>query len=229
MSNSFKFVNLNDMVGLVFSSFLYELDITKQMISTTESLLTDHAQNQKRIIDQNAKSLTDEQKEDYYQFHSDDHYHYNITFPNIFRYSMLTYIYSMFEKYLNDLCIILKRQLNIKIDLKDINGNGIKRAELFLSKVIEIPFPHQNSEWQSIINIFSEIRNIVVHRNGELKSNHENSIINSFIINNSDKISINNYFVEFNDKFLIYFIEQISTFTYLLNEIIDIKIQKLPI
>ena len=42
----------------------------------------------------------------------------------------------MFEKHLNDVCKILEKETKTEIGLKDLKGQGIERAKIFLSKVL---------------------------------------------------------------------------------------------
>lgn len=47
-------------------------------------------------------------------------------------------IYGDFEYYLNLICNAYKTKHGYKIDLKDISGNGIERAVLYLTKVVQV-------------------------------------------------------------------------------------------
>ncbi|CAN5767550.1 hypothetical protein BH24ACI1_BH24ACI1_19550 [soil metagenome] len=57
---------------------------------------------------------------------------FKVYFPNLQRKSALITLYSYLEFELNELCENLRRNKNIKLSLRDLSDDGIKRASNFL-------------------------------------------------------------------------------------------------
>ncbi len=76
-------------------------------------------------------------------------------------------IISLFEDYINQLCLILKKVNRSNVALKDIRGSGIERAKTYLKKEVGIPFPSDDDSWKKILDA-QLIRNIVAHNGGHL-------------------------------------------------------------
>lgn len=88
-------------------------------------------------------------------------------FPNLQRKSALISLYSFLEFELDKLCILFKNEGNYKIDINDLNGSGIKRAILYLEKVVDLLI-NQNDRKIGEIKSIQKIRNLIVHNNGYL-------------------------------------------------------------
>ncbi len=88
-------------------------------------------------------------------------------FPQYQRQSQLIMVISLFEDYLNQLCLSFERANRLNIAVNDFKGSGIKRAKIYLEKAVGIPFPSDGDSWQRILDA-QLIRNIVVHNGGHL-------------------------------------------------------------
>ena len=88
-------------------------------------------------------------------------------FPTLQWTSIFNSAYSLFERHLNDLCGILGKNAATRIELTDLNGQGIERAKIFLSKIVGITYVFASTEWRDIQN-YSKVRNIFVHASGKL-------------------------------------------------------------
>lgn len=88
-------------------------------------------------------------------------------FLRTFRYTALTVVYSYLESSLEQICEHLMRSRNFTIELDDMNGKGIKRAQLYLEKVAGIDFPKDSHAWQEIEKL-NKIRNCIVHTEGNV-------------------------------------------------------------
>ena len=126
----------------------------------------------KRIIDSNTELQkkfeegSDDIKDIDYDFYTDDWYLSELvekTFCN----SVIISIYTIIEKYLNELCINLKKIKGIPINYDDLTGQGVVRAIFYIEKLGGLKFCTQDSSFLSNINA---IRNVIAHDNGELKN-----------------------------------------------------------
>lgn len=102
-------------------------------------------------------------------------------YPSIHRKSLLITIYSFFENELNDLCGMLSESVSSNVKLADLQGNGIERALLYLSKVAMFDLSKMGKTLPYIKNI-NIIRNAVVHNGGILPSDPQHKV-NVFISN----------------------------------------------
>lgn len=136
--------------------------------------------------EQKTEGLSAEEKDEYYEFYSDEYWQLNEIFPNIQRKSELIGIYTIVEHYLNLLCSIYEQDGISKVKLKDLKGQGIiDRARKYLVKVVEIDFPSQADSWSEIRRI-QNIRNLFVHNDGVLKGNDsDKSSIKEYIANSN--------------------------------------------
>jgi hypothetical protein len=75
------------------------------------------------------------------------------------------------ETSLDCLCRYLISSNKIKIELKDLRGEGIERAKIFLNKVCDINFPETSNEWNEIKKL-NKVRNCIIHAEGEIESAH---------------------------------------------------------
>ncbi len=76
-------------------------------------------------------------------------------------------LYSLFEYVLNEICYVIEKKSNLSLTLKDIHGAGIERARNYLVKVARVEMPFQSKHWQRA-KLLSDIRNKIVHGNGEI-------------------------------------------------------------
>lgn len=96
-------------------------------------------------------------------------------YPFIHRTSLLITIYSFLENTLNDLCHTLSQSVGSDVKLSDLQGNGIERALLYLSKVAAFDLSKMGGTLPYIKGI-NKIRNIIVHNGGVLPSSPEHKV-----------------------------------------------------
>lgn len=133
----------------------------------TEAALVQEKDNFLAIYKTKVSKLSPEEKEKFDQFVIEIHWKLYDVFPTLQWTSIFNSAYSIFERYLNDLCTILGKNASTKISLTDLKGQGIERAKLFLSKIIGVTNVFNSAEWNEIQN-YSKVRNILVHTSGKL-------------------------------------------------------------
>lgn len=90
--------------------------------------------------------------------------------------ALFTGMYGDFEYFLNLICNAYKTKHSYKIDLKDIAGNGIERAVLYLTKIAQVRDFKNTIEWNQLRH-WNKVRNIIVHNNRVIRNKgDENSI-----------------------------------------------------
>lgn len=91
--------------------------------------------------------------------------------------ALFTGMYGDFEYFLNLICNAHKTKHDYKIDLKDIAGNGIERAVLYLTKIAQVRDLKNTLEWNKLRH-WNKVRNIIVHNNRVIRNKaDEDSII----------------------------------------------------
>lgn len=88
-----------------------------------------------------------------------------VMFPNILWSSVYLTLYSIFEHALDDLCSIIKSELNLKLSPTELRDRGIIRSETYLRKIAQLDFPADSEEWKDA-KVANSIRNCLTHAAG---------------------------------------------------------------
>lgn len=94
-----------------------------------------------------------------------------LEFVKILRSSCFVICYSAIERQLMSICE--ERQDKHTMKLKDVKGDGIELAQIYLKKQIGIDFPDQAEAWMKIQD-YRQVRNIIVHNQGFIAEKHLN-------------------------------------------------------
>jgi hypothetical protein len=133
----------------------------------TETALEQEKIRFDEIYREKISALEDQEKSEFQHFMIEIHWKLDDVFPNMQWNSVFNTAYTIFENHMNHLCSILPKKNDTEVSLKDIKGQGIERAKIFLTKVIGITQIFQTSEWNEIKS-YSKIRNVLVHTFGNL-------------------------------------------------------------
>lgn len=136
-------------------------------------------------------------------------------YPNLHRESLIITVFNFLEHQLNSLCQIFYESIDSDLKLKDINGQGVERAFLFLKKVVNVDFSHFGAELPVIKGV-NLVRNIIVHNGGVLPDD-ANSKVNKFIASSEyisgsagGGINIQPEFIDCFVKVLVAFFEKLD-------------------
>ncbi len=106
----------------------------------------------------------------------------------ILRKSLAISIYSFLEHHMNLICNHLDEFHSSSLTLKDLKGDGIKRAKLHLEKVHSLDFSKLNSCWSFLSN-FNKVRNCLVHTDGDTSlMRSKTTLVN--VVDSSDGLSL---------------------------------------
>lgn len=114
-----------------------------------------------------AEQFPDEDKGELYEYHAEDYVELADELPTLLRYAVLTAADAALEVYLNDTCETYAELRGVSIRVKDLKGNGIRRARFYLKKVSGVPFPDSSVAWTDVLRLH-ELRNSIVHADGLL-------------------------------------------------------------
>ena len=135
-------------------------------------------------------------------------------FSSLLNNSFFIMSYSIFERYLFEICVYSQQEEGVEKSVKDINEKSyIDQCRKYLVEIIEVDLANIQAEWAEIKK-YQKIRNAVAHNHGVLKTRDEN-LINFININKSIKID------ELTLTVAIELISFISDFTNLTKEYIS--------
>lgn len=136
-------------------------------------------ENEKQSItdkfDKDTSILSKEEKEEYFEWNSEDYFLVEDVFTQISVRSFVVILFAYIEDGMNVLCNAeyadkvrsqKKEDLEqLKVKYTDMQGQGIKRAKLYLEKIIGRNLNSDKQPW-SEIETLRKIRNIIVHCDG---------------------------------------------------------------
>lgn len=102
---------------------------------------------------------------------SDELWNLTEVLPYLFRGSALLSILGFYEHNLNAVCDSLKEEFNKDVRITDLNGKGLRRSKLYMSKEIGITFPANTEAWNYLLKL-SDIRNLISHRDSLVKDDN---------------------------------------------------------
>ncbi|MFK3812379.1 hypothetical protein [Bacillus halotolerans] len=151
-----------------FSSFiiLSELDKLEDLYIEQEEHNEKSLMSWEKFLESSTKGFTDEEKNEFAVWHIDDYLKYSNDYPQLIRKTIFLQTYFSFESYLNNVCDSQKKQLYLNLSYKDMKGQGIERAKLYLCKACGlITDAFSSNEWKTIRD-YNTLRNAFVHNNG---------------------------------------------------------------
>ena len=142
----------------------YNEDLAKWYEQKREIVDDDENQEDRELLDDQFKESTADVADAY---------------PQILRASLFGTAYGIFEHFLNAICKQSHSQGYAQgVALKDLRGDGIPRAKLYLMKVAMITLP-DTPEWQDLSD-YGLLRNSLVHAQGYLAENDKLRVIERF-------------------------------------------------
>jgi len=188
-----------------------ELKNFEHFHSETESAWKRKDDNLQSELDKTFERYPKEHHQDILESHSWELHLNQYKYPSMHRESILITLYNFLENQLNQLCKTISESIDGDIKLKDLYGQGISRALLYLSKVAQFDLSKMGRELPNIKSV-NLLRNQIVHNGGTLpeKSTHK---LNEFISqqanlagNPGDAIKIRAEFInEFIDTLIHFF------------------------
>lgn len=169
-----------------------DLDYLDELAQSAEVFLESELRRFATETDDRAKGMTEEQKEEWYEWNHDDYWKLTEVFPLKLRSAIFVTIHSSVEHELVHLCDRLYREKKLVLEYSDLAGGGyLQTAQKYLTKVAQIPFPDALLEWKNIL-YYARVRNAIVHNDGIVKkTDHE---IQQFIKANAPHISLDHFY-----------------------------------
>ncbi|MGB3690305.1 MAG: hypothetical protein WBA02_13520 [Jannaschia helgolandensis] len=149
----------------VIGNTFAELEVLHELCSSGEAALNQQLEELHGKMDEDIAGLDAYGEEGYLSDINDHYVMVSLSMPMYQNYAYLTLGFALFEKCLNDVSMQIRDDRNFPLSLKDIHGQGIARAKVYLSKVCGITSPFQTAAWSRAL-LLAEIRNAISHRGG---------------------------------------------------------------
>lgn len=143
----------------------HELEQMDRYIDLLNAAIGDNQKQLEASIEEVAKTMTESEKSEFYEFNEDDFAEASQDFPRLLFSSFVVSWYSFIEIHLMDFCKSHKLKISITIQDNENYGEGIRRAYNFLSRAAG--YKINNEHWQELIRA-GKTRNKIVHNNGKV-------------------------------------------------------------
>lgn len=194
--------------------FCHELQRLLEFADATEQFLNSHKAAFEKAIEEKAKELAQEAKDDLYGWHSDDWHRLEQEFPQTLRSSLAISVYAEFEHFLLSRARYLGASQKRRIMPKDLKSKGIRSALEYYKLVLDVPFPDDSPEWGEILSL-NRIRNCLVHSTGEIADDDKAMIT---LVEKHPHLSLSNLSkIMLDDQYVPFVIGMIASFAKLLD------------
>lgn len=184
-------------VGLSHLFINSQYDLFERYTKDMEESLTNIEIDLMNRYEQITKDYSEQEIDEFWDFHIDDHNDVNKEYPNLLRSNSLINAYSYYEKSLIENHTLLKRTV-VTVhfpNAKDLKSSAIKRMDgSVIEKIkacfedINFPFP-TGTEWAEILK-YKEVRNNIVHNGGIVETPSDLTSDIMLAINSLNHVSV---------------------------------------
>jgi len=135
-----------------------------EYLRITEDYLQKAKSDFEAKIDEQAKTLPPEERDEFYEFQSETYWDYAETFPKILRNSFFVSAYSLLEYKMATICRWLKKDKQMPISWSDLKGDTLDQFKLYC-KLAGLELSYNSQTWQEIQH-YCMLRNCIVHNRG---------------------------------------------------------------
>lgn len=153
-------------IGFMCSMFENRMSTVLELHELTEQTINTEKLNFQTYLEQEAKGLEEDIKQEFFEFHQDEYFKYRDDFPTISRSSLFLSSFFALENFLHELCMYLEKHSDLKIE--DAKDNGILKYKNFLKQFTKDDHFFGTKTWQKII-FYRDLRNAFAHANGDLR------------------------------------------------------------
>ena len=96
-------------------------------------------------------------------------YEYKAEFllPRFFWGSFIVHVYAVFEISIIEISRLIRKKLNINIDINELKGDFPERAKKYFKNILNFELYSDNSAWQKIRTL-ADVRHVIAHANGRI-------------------------------------------------------------
>jgi len=161
-----------------FMAYL-RLDELRKYLGVTDKYLQKAKGDFELWADEEVKKLPPQQRQEFYEFYSDEYWRHEEKFPRILRNSFLVSALSLLEYEINVVCRRLKKDQRVEVSLSDLKGDTLEQAKLFF-KFAGLNLRYDSPTWQEINNYYL-VRNCIVHNGGLIKAFKQEQKLRNYI------------------------------------------------
>ena len=196
-----------------FGSFEFgisiDLDNLQGYVDTLEQALVIQKKKFEEQVDQQAAEMEEEIRDEFYEYHSDEHWRLSDVFPSTLRSSVFVASYSILERYMVDICERECKKQKLE-ESPNFRGGIIFAARDYLVEKASIKLPDDMPAW-GMICFYNKLRNVIVHESGKLNQRRKEEL-KVFLIN-STAVSLDQFdTLQFTDEFCPEVIKQMKEF-----------------
>lgn len=148
-------------------SLRYSFEYLREYLENVQSLFNMQQQRLFALMDLQTAGLSQNEKDQFYEWHSEDYWKLKDSFPDIHRNALFIAIYSEFEEMLKSICGALASKKGCDICLYTWRGGILEKAKSCFTKDIGIKWSISPELWDEVTSIRG-IRNTIVHNAGWL-------------------------------------------------------------
>jgi hypothetical protein len=138
-----------------------ELEQMESFLDLLHTAINDSKEQFNASIEKEAKTIPEDQSQDFYEAYADDFIELDADFPRLLLSSFIVSWYSFMEDHLISFC----RSRKFKTEDKETHGWSIRHAYNFLQKTTGKTI--DKDHWDEL-NRIREVRNIIVHSHGKI-------------------------------------------------------------
>ena len=188
-----------------------DLDNLQNYVNTLEQTLVQQKKSFEEMVDRQAAEIEEEYRDEFYEYHSDEHWQLSDVFPSTLRSSVFVASYSMFEHHLVDVCKReYKRQKLAKVP--NFRNRVIFSAKEYLENDAKIKLPNKMPAWDMIC-VYNKLRNTIIHENGKLNERIKEEL--KGYLSKSSAVTLDQYdILHFTEEFCLEVIKNMKEFFF---------------
>jgi hypothetical protein len=139
-------------------------DELERYLEITEEYLQKAKAEFETWLDEESKTLSPEEHDEFNESYEQEYWDYAETFPRILRSSFFVSAYSLLESKMAIICRQLKKDKQIPISWSDLKGDTLDQFKIYC-KLAGLELLYNSKTWQEIQH-YCMLRNCIVHNRG---------------------------------------------------------------
>ncbi|MBX3412373.1 MAG: hypothetical protein KF708_06605 [Pirellulales bacterium] len=136
-------------------------------VETSEKAFEDAFNDFDAWAAEQVNGMTEDERDDFYQFHADKGFSLRDDFPRFGRHMALVGIYGYFEHTLISLCDRCEKILSLKVSVRRAKRLDVGTAKKYLKEEAKILLPTDGAPWRRF-KFYRDIRNLIVHSDSQV-------------------------------------------------------------
>ena len=194
-----------------------KLDELEQYHTRIEEFIARQIADLRACFEKELSERTDEERYEHEEFYFDEHALLSEVFTRTLRGTVLVVTYTLCEMSLETICSTEQKHHGYALTLRDLAGQGVERAKLYMSKVCGVTFPDESREWNRLMDL-SMIRNALAHADGNVKRMRDPERIRKVAGRTPGLRLRRNFYLEIDQEYVASIIEDVRSLFSLLHK-----------